>query len=294
MKLGVNLSFAVKRWIDPPELAAIVREQLGVAYVQYTWDLSDPWWPERRRDRVARAYADAFRAEGLTVESTFGGLASYTYNNLLAPTEDLRLAGYEHLERAIDMTAAMEVPAAGMPLGGYSYSDAKDPHRREELYANALGMLAELARHARRRGLSTLLVEPTPLATEFPSSAEDALRLMTDLEGRTEIPVRLLVDWGHALYRPLFGGGASVDAWMTRCRDFIQAFHVQQTDGSLDCHWSFCREGLVTPAGLRAFWDRHGLDTQTFFLEIIYPFEADDDAVLRDMIASTRLVRQAA
>ena len=93
MKLGVNLSFAVKRWLDPVKLAAIVRDRLGVTYVQYTWDLSDPWWPEARRDRVARGYASAFREAGLVVESSFGGLASYTYNNLLAPTDDLRQSG---------------------------------------------------------------------------------------------------------------------------------------------------------------------------------------------------------
>ena len=157
----------------------------------------------------------------------------------------------------------------------------------------ALDLLAKLAAHARRRGLSELLVEPTPLATEFPSSAADAARLMADLAGRTEVPVRLLVDWGHALYRPLFGAGASLDEWMERCGGSIRAFHVQQTDGTLDCHWSFCHEGLVSPAALEAFWRRHGLRDQTYFAEIIYPFEADDDAVLEDMARSSALLREA-
>ena len=120
MKLGVNLCFAIKRWIDPGELAKIVRDDLGLDYVQYTWDLTDPWWPHAERDKLAGAYAKAFRQAGLTVESTFGGLASYTYSHFLAPSEELRRLGYEHLRRAIDMTAAMEAPAAGMPFGSFS------------------------------------------------------------------------------------------------------------------------------------------------------------------------------
>jgi len=293
MKIGVNLSFAVKRWLDGPQLASIVRDRLGLQHVQYTWDLSDPWWPEERRDRIARSFARAFLEAGLVIESTFGGLASYTYNNLLAPTDDMRRVGYQHLERAIDMTSAMEVKAAGAPLGSFSYDDARSPARREELYRIALDLLGELARHARRRGLTTLLVEPTPLATEFPASPADGARLMEDLEGKTEVPVKLLVDWGHALYRPLFGE-AGLEPWMEQCGQHIRAFHIQQTDGSLDCHWSFARDGLVTPRQLAEFWKKHRLADQTYFLEMVYPFEADDDFVLQDMVRSTQVVRQAA
>jgi sugar phosphate isomerase/epimerase len=290
MKLGVNLSFAIKRWIDPEQLAGIVRDMLGLQYVQYTWDLTDPWWPEAPRDRLATAYADAFRDAGLTVESTFGGLASYSYNHFLAPTEDLRRLGQEHLRRAIDMTAAMQVPATGMPFGSYSAADAVDPARREEIYKIAKELLVELTGYAKKRGLSTLLIEPVPLATEFPASARDALRLMRDLDGQTDIPVRLLVDWGHALFEPLFGDEADMDLWMAQCGDYIHAFHIQQTDGQLDRHWSFTQKGVVTPERLEQYWRRHKLTQQTYFMEIIYPFEAPDAFVLQDMAAATRIL----
>jgi len=294
MKLGVNLSFAIKRWIDGPQLASIVKEKLGIQYVQYTWDLSDPWWPEQRRDRIAKSYARAFKDAGLSIESTFGGLASYTYNNFLGPTEDIRHLGYEHFRRAIDMTGEMGIAAAGMPLGSFSYDDAKNPARREEIYKIALGMITELTRHARTRGLSTLLIEPVPLATEMPSSAVESLRVMKDLDGQTDIPVRLLVDWGHAMYKPLFKEDANMEVWMKHCGNYIHSFHIQQTDGGLDCHWSFTREGLVKPKGLYEFWKKYSLTSQTYFLEIIYPFEAEDDYVLSDMIKSTEVIKMAA
>jgi len=294
VKLGINLSFAIKRWIDGPQLADIVANKLGFKYAQYTWDLSDPWWPEDKRDKIAAFYAKAFREAGITIESTFGGLASYTYNHFLAPTEDLRTLGYEHFKRAIDMTAAMEVAAAGMPFGSFSYSDAKSPQRREEIYKIALEMIVDLSRHAKKQGLAALLIEPVPLATEFPSTPADALKMMGDLDGNTDIPVRLLVDWGHALYKPLFKENANMEIWMETCGRFIHSFHIQQTDGSLDCHWSFTKDGLLTPRGLQDFWRKYKLDSQTFFLEIIYPFEADDDFVLNDMIKTADNLRKAA
>lgn len=294
MKLGTNLSFAIKRWIDGPQLADIVKNKLGLQYAQYTWDLSDPWWPPEKRDKIAISYAKAFREAGITIESTFGGLASYTYNHFLAPTKDMRLLGYEHFKRAIDMTSAMQVAAAGMPFGSFSYDDAKNPRRREDIYKIALEMIIDLSGHAKKQGLETILIEPVPLATEFPSTPTDALKMMTDLEGNTEIPVRLLVDWGHALYKPLFKEDANMDLWMEVCGDYIHSFHIQQTDGGLDCHWSFTQSGLVSPEILQDFWHRYKLDTQTFFLEIIYPFEADDDFVLNDMIKTADIIKKAA
>ena len=68
-------------------------------------------------------------------------------------------------------------------------------------------------------------------------------------------------------------------------------FHIQQTDGSLDCHWSFTQAGLVTPKNLLNFWHNYKLTDQTFFFEIIYPFEADDDFVLNDMIKTVAIVK---
>ncbi|KAA9001286.1 sugar phosphate isomerase/epimerase [Affinibrenneria salicis] len=293
MKLGLNLSFAVKRWLGGESLARVVKQDLGMDIVQFSWDLVDPWWPAAARNAAARDYADAFRAAGITVESTFGGLASYCYNHFLAPDANLRALGKAHLKRAIDMTAEMGVRATGMPLGSYSAQDALDPARREAIYQQALLALVELSRYAKTRGLSTLLIEPVPLATEFPASAQDARRLMTDLDGATDIPVRLLVDWGHALFAPLFGEQANMEHWIEQCGEYIDAWHIQQTDGQRDRHWNFTRQGIVTPERLSAFWRDQRLTEQTYLIEILYPFEQSDESVLRDMQAGIALLKQA-
>lgn len=290
MKLGLNLSFAVKRWLGGEQMAAVVRE-LGFDTIQFTWDLVDPWWPEGPRDRIAKDYARAFEAAGISVDSAFGGVASYSYNHFLAPTPELRELGKQHLTRAIDLTAAMGVRAAGMPFGSYAADDAVDPARREEIYKQALEAMVEVSRHAKKAGLSNILIEPVPLKTEFPSSAEDSLRLMKDLDGQTDVPVRLLVDWGHAIFYPLFGEHSTMDHWMDVVGPYIDSFHIQQSDGYYDRHWSFTRDGVITRPLLEDFWKRRGLTTQTYFLEIIYPFEEPDEAVLADMKAGIAKLR---
>ncbi|SDI70903.1 sugar phosphate isomerase/epimerase family protein [Aliiruegeria lutimaris] len=291
MKLGLNLSFAIKRCIESERLATLVAEDLDTKYVQFTWDLVDPGWPAQTRDALAKDYAKAFKSAGVTVESTFGGLASYTYSHILAPSPELRALGRDHLKNAIDMTAAMEVPAAGMPFGSFSADDALNPARREEIYKEALEIYVGLSRHAKERGLSMLLVEPVPLATEFPSTAADALRLMQDLDGQTDVPVRLCVDWGHAMFEPLFGTDANMDHWAEVVGPWMAVYHIQQTDGHYDRHWNFTHDGLVTPELLRNYWDRYGLTDQTYFLEIIFAFEERDEIVLEDMKAALKLLR---
>ena len=85
MKFGLNLSFAVKRWLRPDYLAHMCRNDFGVDHVQFTWDLIDPWWPGDKRRQMADRYRQAFAAEGVSIDATFGGVASYSYPQLLSP-----------------------------------------------------------------------------------------------------------------------------------------------------------------------------------------------------------------
>jgi hypothetical protein len=69
MKFGVNLSFAVKRWVEPPVWAQMVRETLGLDLVQFTYDLLDPWWPDDVRRSMAAEVRKAASNWGIQIES---------------------------------------------------------------------------------------------------------------------------------------------------------------------------------------------------------------------------------
>ena len=279
MKLGLNLSFATKRWLNPKNLAKMCAEDFGAKYIQFTWDLIDPWWPKEQRDSMAKEYKNAFESEGLEITATFGGLAAYTYSQLLSPTKEQREISYTFFKRAIDLTAAMGAPVIGTPIGGMTYEDANIPERRTELYNIALDYLRKLSQYAKEKGLKEIHIEATPLATEFPSNPKEALQFMKDLDGTTAIPVKLLIDWGHAVYKPLLKEEADMELWLKTCTPYVGSIHIQQTDGMLDRHWDFTKEGLVTPEVILQTTKNGGAEDIIQYLEVVYAFEEDDDVV---------------
>ena len=283
MKLGLNLSFAVKRWLDPVQLARMIKQDFGTNHVLFTWDLIDPWWPEEYRDVMVDQYKKAFADEGVEIDGTFGGLASYSYAHLLAPAREQREAALVFFKRAIDLTVRMGCPVMGTPVGGMTYDDARDPKKREELYQDMLESLRKLAAYGKEKGLKEIHIEATPLITEFPHSPEVSVKMMQDLEG-SKIPIKLLVDWGHALFKPLLKEEADIELWFNKCAPYIGSIHLQQTDGLWDRHWDFTHEGgIVTPELIRRATENAHLDDIPQYLEVVTIFEDDDDHVYEGM-----------
>ena len=283
MKLGLNLSFAVKRWLDPIQLAKIVKNDFKVENVQFTWDLIDPWWPEDKRDAMAFKYKEAFENEGITIDASFGGLASYTYSQLLSPYKIQREISYEFFKRAIDLTVSLGADVMGTPVGGMTYDDARKPERRKELYEEMLDYLRKLAAYGKTKGLKEIHIEATPLITEFPHDPDTSIKMMEDLKG-TDIPIKLLVDWGHALYEPLLKENADINIWFKKCAPYIGSIHLQQTDGMWDRHWDFTNsDGIITPELIKEATSCAGLDNITQYLEVCTIFEDDDDNVYDGM-----------
>ncbi len=283
MKWGLNLSFAVKRWLEPKELAAMIREDFGVEHVQFSWDIIDPWWPEKQRSVMTGLWREAFEAKGISIDCTFGGNASYTMPHLLAPEKAQRETGLIFFKRACDLTLELGSFVMGTPIGGLSYRDARDPQRREFIYREALEAMRELAHYGKERGLKEIHVEPTPVFAEIPYNIEESQRLMEDLKG-TEIPVKLLLDWGHALYEPLLKEEADIDRWFKELAPFVGSIHLQQTDGKWDRHWDFThKDGIVTPELMKRATREAGLDGVVQYLEVVTIYEDDDDHVYEGM-----------
>lgn len=282
MKLALNTSFAVKRWMKPEKLAAMIRDDFRIDCVQFSWDFIDPWWPEEYRTPMAQKFCRAFEEKGITIGSTFGGNASYAFAHLLAPLKEQREAAFLFLKRAIDLTAELGSDVIGTPVGALDYEDARDTELREERYQEMLSYVRRLAEYGKEKGIREIHVEATPLFTEIPYDPEGSVKMMKDLEG-TAIPIRLLIDWGHALYKPLLKEKADIRLWFRTCAPYIGSIHLQQTDGEWDRHWDFTREGIVTPELMREATHEAGLDDIPQYLEVVTIYEDDDDAVYERM-----------
>ena len=291
MDVGVNLCFAIKRWPEPEEWTRIAADELGVSTVQFTMDLIDPWWPESDRAAMAGRVREAAGSRGIAIHSVQIGLAGYTYNGLLHPDETARRIAAEWWRRSIDLAAELGAGAAGGPIGALSVADAASPERREALYAEVVGRLGGLADHAKRSGLEALLVEPTPLPREIPSTIDEAKRLVADTSGGA-VPLRFVIDVGHALYRPLYGEDASLVPWLTELRDHIGVLHLQNHDYRADAHWGWPdARGSYDPAGFHREVSEAGLDHLPVFVEVFSPFEQADDEIvplIRSSLAACR------
>jgi D-erythrulose 1-phosphate 3-epimerase len=255
--------------------------------VQFTYDLLDPWWPTASRRSMAADVRQAADNWGLKIESAFSGLANYCFDGLLHPDLAGRRASLEWWKRAFNVAAEIGAKASGGPLGAMSVTDASDPKRLEQRYNDLLDSVATLSTAAKSAGLERLEVECTPLTRELLHTVDKARKFLQDLEGSCAVSVKLLVDIGHALYQPLYGPETRMTEWLNGLGDSIGAFHLQNTDFQSDSHWGWPDErGLFDLAAFAKEVRIAQLENVPAFLEIIYPFELADDAVLKSITSS--------
>lgn len=287
MNFGINLSFTVKRWVEPPVWAQIVREKLGLKLVQFTFDLLDPWSPEPLRRTLTSQIRQAAKDWDIEIEGAFGGLANYCFDGLMHPDPAGRQISLEWWKRALDVAAEIGAKSCGGPMGAMTAQDAADSNRRKVLYNEHLESVVELSRAAKAAGVERLLVECTPVPREVPWSIEQSQQFIADLDGRCPVPVKLLVDVGHALYQPLYGPKANMVDWLKGVGKHIGAFHLQNTDFQSDSHWGWPDDrGLFDIGKFGQEVRAAGLESVPAFLEIIYAFEMADDAVLKSITSS--------
>jgi D-erythrulose 1-phosphate 3-epimerase len=292
--LGVNDCFAVKRWPRPADWAPVVRD-LGVTLVQHSLDLDDPGAPDEAVADAAAAVRDHAAACGLTVHSTFTGLAAYSSNLLLHPDAAARDRAEAWFARAIAFTAAAGGVATGGHVGAYSVPDARDPGRRTALAADLRARLGRLAGKAREAGLAYLVVENLAAAREPATTAD--IRSLLDEGDATRVPVRLCLDVGHMCVPGTSGDERDPYTWARALGGVAPVVQLQQSDAAGDHHWPFTTEanaaGRIVADPLLDALEASGAAEIALVLEVIPPFEQDDGAVLADMRASVAYWRGA-
>jgi sugar phosphate isomerase/epimerase len=284
--IGINLCFAVKRYLEPEAWARFVREELDLTMVQFTFDLADPWWPDRERGEIVGKIRAAANSWGLTIHSAFVGLAHYVPGGLLDPDPTARRIAETWWHRAVDMAAALGVSAVGGPLGAMSVQDAANPAHAERRYGELLASLDSIGEHVRRNGLDHLLIEPTPIRREIPHTVEQCHRLATDLTG-LGVPFGFALDTGHTVHEPLYGPQASAAEWIDGLGGHIRLVHLDNTDRQGDPHWGWPHPlGRFDVAAFARQLQGSGLADLPVVLEVYPRFEDDDDEVRAVLISS--------
>ena len=286
LHLGINTCFAVKRWPRPGDWAPIVADRLKLKLVEHSFDLVDV--SGGAATGAARELLDATTAAGLTVNSTFTGLAAYSSNLLLAPGPSTRASAKAWFGEAIAFTEKVGGAATGGHVGAFSVADWRTSPRREERWESLRTDLHELAAEAGSRGLRAILVENLAAARE-PSTMAMVRDLLTDGDA-THVPIRLALDVGHMCVSGTSGDDRDPYSWLRDLGRAAFEVQLQQSDTDGDHHWPFTaeanRRGRIEADRVIDALGEGGVEDLALVLEIIPAFEQDDDAVLADLVAS--------
>ncbi len=294
LRLGINNCFAVKRWPQPSDWAPIVRDRLGLRLVEHSLDLV-----ALEDERVAQAQAAALAATtrefGLTVHSTFTGLAAYSSNLLLHPDPAARQLALAWFRRVIEFSAAVGARGTGGHVGAFSVADWQDPAQRVARWQGLRQALRDLAADATRARLAFFLVENLAAARE-PSTMHMVEELLTEGDD-SHVPVRLCLDVGHMCVPGTRGDDRNPYAWLRNLGAVALEVQLQQSDASGDHHWPFTpehnREGRIDADRVIDALGEGGVETCALILEVIPAFEQDDDEVLKDLVVSVVYWREA-
>ena len=293
--LGVNNCFAVKRWPEPEAWAKMVRESMGLDLVQHSFDFVELGGPPTLWRGQAQRVKETCERVGLTLHSTFTGLAAYSSNLLLDPDVAVRQHAEQWYQSAIAFTAAVGGRATGGHVGAFSVSDWRDANRRREREQGLRASLQRLAAEARDAGLSELYIENLAAARE-PSTMDGIARLLTSGDA-SHVPIKLCLDVGHQCVPGTSGAERDPYAWLERLGSKSPVVQLQQSDAEGDHHWPFTAatnaRGRIDADQVLDALDRSGADEVALILEVIPPFEQDDDQVLDDMVASAQYWRDA-
>ncbi len=225
---------------------------------------------------------------GITMHSTFTGLAAYCGNLLLHPDDAMRRRAEAWFEKAIDLSARIEATATGGHVGALCVPDWRDEQRCAFLEASLNESLSRLAVRATRASLTGFYVEA--MTVEREPSPLDQMEGLCDPGDADHAAIQLCLDVGHQC---VFGRDADERdpyTWLRRLGSKSLVVHLQQSDETGNHHWPFTSErnaeGRIEAEAVLAALDASGAENAYLLLEMIHPFETPDDSVLSDLKAS--------
>jgi sugar phosphate isomerase/epimerase len=293
IELGMNTCFAVKRWPEPEQWAAIVAE-FDLKIVQMSVDLlpmvHSGVAARRHIERVRRAV----EANGLSLHSLFTGLAAYSSSMLLSDDADDRRAAEEWYRWMITLAGAAGATGFGGHVGAFSVPSAADESRRHMLMQYQLDAMHRLAEHAAAEGLDHLQFENLAVRREPGHSIPEAHAMESALAG-TAVPWRLCLDVGHPPSLPAVDRSSQPGAWVTEAWLNTPVVQLQQSPLGADQHGPFTAAANENGAVDRDViidaireWDAEVVPS---FFEIIHAHEAPDDVVLQELATSVEYWR---
>jgi sugar phosphate isomerase/epimerase len=291
-RLGINLGFAINKYIEPEVWTSIVREDLGLRYVQFVADLLNPFWPREYIDKELTRINAAVKQYDLVVESLFTS-AFTRVNHLMNPDEEARKIWLDWFKRFLDMGRALGAKNAGSHFGIMTFDTYDNPDKRKFILDKAVKGWQELSFYAKDLGYDCLIFEPMSVPREMANTIEETRELLDAVNAKCGVPLKVCLDVGHAPHP----SQRDPYLWIEALAALSPVIHLQQTVLHKSNHAPFTEEanktGIITREKVMETVRKAGCTDALFAFEISHREHWDTDfRIIKDLKESVDYFRQ--
>jgi len=299
LKLGVDISFAKKRWPEPEAWLDIVSNRLGVKYVEFDSDFLDPLYiSEPTRTDMALEIRRLAQRHKVEIHNYFTGGMTHCVNLLSHPDERIRQDGLRWCEEAIDVASKLGCRGIGGHFDTISSRDLNDPERYNLLLEHLISSFRHLSYVAREKGQDFILWEQMYSPSEVPYTIRQAEELMQRVNDGAGVDIFLTIDTGHACCHNFDHQEEDVDPynWLRTFAPISPVVHIQQTNREESCHWPFTSKynemGIIEAEKVIDAIHASGAKEVFLMLEIFFGLGQSDEQVLDEMTESVEYWRK--
>jgi len=237
LKLGMNLGFAINKYVEPEVWSRLVAEEMGVRNVQLVADLLNVFLPDDYVLRQVERINASTQRYGLNVTSTFTS-AFTRVNHFMHPDAAARRIWLEWFKKFAKASVALGAKSTGSHFGILTFTDFDDVKRREFVIEEALKLWKELSWYCRDLGMDYLTFEPMSIPREMANTVEDTKELLERLNDGAGLPFKVCLDVGHAPHPD----DRDPYRWVRELGRVSPIIHIQQTELNHSRHWPFTEE----------------------------------------------------
>jgi len=286
LRLGINLGFAINKYIEPEVWSRIVGHELGLRHVQFVADLLNPFLPDDYVDSQISRIQESAKRYGVSVDSIFTS-AFTRVNHLMNPDEEARKIWLGWFKKLFSIGAKLGVRSGGSHFGIMTFASYDNPPVRERLVEEAVKGWQELSFYAKELGYAYLIFEPMSVPREMANTAEETLDLMNRVNTHCGIPMRVCLDVGHAPHPDQ----RDPYPWIEKLGAYSPIIHLQQTELNVSHHWPFTpaynEKGIIDPAKVLLALGKSGARESMLTFEIGHREHWDTDFDIIDDIKAS-------
>lgn len=244
LSLGVNLGFAINKYFEPEVWPKVVRE-MGVDRVQFVADCLNPLLPKEWVDKQIEKTLIYMKEYDVKVTSVFTS-AFTRINHLMHPDSEARELYVLFFKRLFEIGERLGAKSGGSHFGILTFNDYENIDRRNFLIEEGIGNWQRVSKYAADCGFDFIFFEPMSVEREMANTVEDSLYLMNRVNENSVIPMRLVIDIGHAPHPDQ----RDPYPWLEKAGKYSPIVHLQQTQFGKSLHWPFTKQyndqGIIT------------------------------------------------